>query len=176
MLIAPLIAALFGALVACGPQTTVAPAAPVAPTAAGARPSAIGEPGVDASSVVEAGQRLVVTVGDAQVGLKNGGIVRLGNGLTVALYLDPYPPTTLSSTLDVYLEQDGRPVDDGFVSVAYDMLAMEHGPFGANGKKIGGGHFLVALNYFMFGAWDQTLTLRAGTERVELPLIVIAHP
>lgn len=146
------------------------------PRAIASEPPDATKPGVDPASTVETGQRLVVTIADEQYGLKNGGTVRLGMGVTAALYLDPYPPATLSSTLDVYLEEDGRAVDDGFVSVAYDMLAMAHGPFNATAKGIGGGHFLVPLNYTMFGSWEQTLTIRAGARRVELPLVVIAHP
>jgi len=133
-------------------------------------------PGVDAASRVDSGQRIVVTVAGEDYGLKNGGTVRLGRGITVDLFLDPFPPTTLSSTLDVYLQRDGRAVEDGFVSVAYDMLAMDHGPFGASAQAIGGGHFLVPLDYIMFGAWDQTLTIRADDLRTELRVVVIARP
>lgn len=168
----------FAALAACA-STTGAPG-PASGGGAGLAPGGpaggVGQRGVDPASVLDSGQRLVVTVDDVQYGLKNGGTVRLGHGLTADLYLDPYPPTTLSSTLDVLLRQDGRSVEDGSVSVAYDMLAMDHGPFNATAKGIGGGHFVIALRYFMFGSWEQTLAIRAGAERLELPLVVIAHP
>ena len=159
------------------PAATVGGAVPSpTPAAAPVSPTNNDQPGVDATSRVDSGARLIVTVGEEDIGLKNGGTVRLGHGVTAELFLDPFPPTTLSATLDVYLERDDVAVEDGFVSVAYDMMAMEHGPFGSSAKGIGGGHFLVPLDYIMFGTWDQTLTLRAGDVRSDLRIVVIARP
>ena len=181
------LAATLGMLVSCsGTSTTAASHARAmdmpasSPSSSGPIPAAAAgsadRPGVDAASRVESGQRLVVTVGGEDIGIKNGATVRLGEGVTAELFMDPFPPRTLSAVLDVYLKRNDCPVEDGFVSVAYDMLAMDHGPFGATAKGIGGGHFLVPLDYIMFGTWDQTLTIRAGTVRTELRIVVIARP
>ena len=184
LLIASFLGATLVAAACAGASTNggaVSPAGTVAVTATASAVASLATqggdgPGVDAASRVDSGQRIVVTVAGEEYGLKNGGTVRLGRGITVDLFLDPFPPTTLSSTLDVYLQRDGRAVEDGFVSVAYDMLAMDHGPFGASAQAIGGGHFLVPLDYIMFGAWDQTLTIRADDLRTELRVVVIARP
>ena len=181
------LATTLGLVVACatsspaaapGAHVTSAPAPSTASSGSAVSAGAGGadQPGVDPASRVESGQRLVVSIGGEDIGIKNGATIRLGEGVTADLYMDPFPPATLSAVLDVYLQQNGRPVEDGFVSVAYDMLAMDHGPFGATAKGIGGGHFLVPLNYLMFGSWDQTLTVRAGTMRTELRIVVIARP
>ncbi len=121
-------------------------------------------------------KRLAVTVDGQSVYITNGGQILLGDGLAVELYLDPYPPSALRSTLDVYLTRDGRALADAGVEIAYDMLAMAHGPFSVEAKKIGGGHYLIALDYIMFGPWEQTITIRIGLQRIRLPILVVAYP
>jgi hypothetical protein len=132
--------------------------------------------GVEEASRVEDGARLILTVDGADEGIDNGGRAVIAPSLAIELFLDPFPPNTLSSVLDVYVEQDGKPAEDGAVFVQYDMLAMAHGPFDGTGTSIGGGHYLLPLEYIMFGPWDQILTIRAGDQRVRLPLVIIARP
>ena len=138
--------------------------------------SASAEPYVPADSVDSVDKRLGVTIDGKTTYLKNGGQVDLADGLAVELYLDPYPPAVLRSTMDVYVTRDGDPLTDSGVEIEYDMLAMAHGPFSAEAKKIGGGHYLVALDYYMFGPWEQIVTLRIGLQRIRLPVVVVAYP
>ncbi|MDO8483886.1 MAG: FixH family protein [Candidatus Limnocylindrales bacterium] len=121
-------------------------------------------------------KRLGVTLDGKTTYIKNGGQVVFDDGLVAEFYLDPYPPATLSSTIDVYLTRDGQALADGGVEIAYEMLAMGHGPFSAEAKKIGGGHYLVSLDYIMFGPWEQVITLRIGLQRIQLPILVVAYP
>ena len=88
----------------------------------------------------------------------------------------PIPPTTLHSVLDVYVTQDGEPLSDISVDVEFDMLSMLHGPFSATARDIGGGHHLATLDYIMFGAWDQFVTIRIGLERIRFPVVIVAYP
>lgn len=131
---------------------------------------------VPADSVDTVDRRLGVTIDGQTTYLKNGGQIVLGGGLAVELYLDPYPPAVLRSTMDVYVTRGGDPLTDGGVEIEYDMLAMAHGPFSAEAKKIGEGHYLVALDYIMFGPWEQIVTLRIGLQRIRLPVVVVAYP
>ena len=181
------LAACFGLVVAaCGPPASE----PGAGQAAG-EPSAPArtESGVEVDAAASAAaayvpdgskdaidKRLAVVLDGQTTYIKNGGRVVLGNGLTAEIYLDPYPPSTLRSTMDVYLTQDGAVLGDAGVEIAYEMLAMAHGPFSAEAKKIGGGHYLVSLDYIMFGPWEQVLTIRIGLQRIHLPVLVVAYP
>lgn len=131
---------------------------------------------VPAESIDTEDKRLNVTVGGKTTYIRNGGRVELGDGLAVEVYLDPYPPTTLHAVLDLYLTRDGEPVDDASIDVEFDMLSMAHGPFVATAKKIGGGHHLTTLDYIMFGAWDQFVTVRRDLERIRFPLVIVAYP
>lgn len=155
------------------PLTATSSPPPEVETTPPADPSA---PHVVSGLVPHGEGRIIVTLDGEDYPIDNGGRIDLGSGLAVELYLDPFPPATLSMLMDVYLEADGQPVEDGFVGIRYDMLAMEHGPFTGSGKAIGGGHFIVPLEYIMFGAWDQELTIRAGEQRTYLPVVVVAKP
>lgn len=131
---------------------------------------------VPSSSIAPGRMRMIVVVDGEDVHLRNGGQVLFSDGLAIELFLDPYPPSTLRAWLDVYLTQDGVPVNDAELRIDYDMLAMEHGPFWADGEEIGGGHYLFTLDYFMYGAWDQLVRLRTGDRSVSVPLVLIAFP
>ena len=133
-------------------------------------------PHVPPESIDTEDKRLSVTVGGETVFIRNGGRVELGDDVAVEIYLDPYPPTTLHSVVDLYLTRDGEPVTDASIDVEFDMLAMVHGPFVATAKKIGAGHHLATLDYIMFGAWDQFVTIRQGLERVRFPVVIVAYP
>lgn len=133
-------------------------------------------PYVPAESRDAVDKRLAVRLDDRTTYLRNGGQVVLADGLATEIYLDPYPPSALRSTMDVYLTRDGRALADAGVGIDYDMLAMGHGPFSAEAKNIGGGHYLVSLDYIMFGPWEQVATIRIGLQRIRLPVIVVAYP
>jgi len=161
-------------------QTLGTPALSATASASGANPSpseADGDaPFVPEDSVDTVDKRLNVTVNGKIVYIKNGGQVVLGGGRVIEIYLDPYPPTTLRTYMDVYLEENGEPLDDAGIGMEYDMLAMVHGPFFGEAEKVGDGHYLLTLDYIMFGAWDQTVTIRIGLDRIRVPVVVVAYP
>jgi YtkA-like protein len=142
-------------------------------TSGGAGAASRGVP-VDSRDAV--GKRLAITLDEETVYIKNGGRVDLDDGLAAEIYLDPYPPTALRSMIDVRLTQDGQALTDAGLQIDYDMLAMAHGPFSAEAKNIGGGHYLVSLDYIMFGPWEQVITIRIGLERIRVPILVVAYP
>jgi hypothetical protein len=183
--------------------TVVAPASPAAPvsvhrtqvvvlpdpSAAAPSGTATSAPDLDAvqaaptpdayvlpESVDTVDKRLNVTLGGETTYIRNGGRLELGGDLAVEIYLDPYPPTALHSVVDLYLTREGEPVTDASIDVEFDMLSMAHGPFVATAKQIGGGHHLATLNYIMFGAWDQFVTIRNGLERIRFPVVIVAYP
>lgn len=131
---------------------------------------------VPESSIDAVEKRLNLTINGETIYIKNGGQVVLGDGLVAEIFVDPYPPSTLRSWLDIYLTQDGEPVTDASIGIEYDMLAMLHGPFWGEAEKLGGGHYLFILDYIMFGAWDQAVTIRMGLERIRFPVVLVAYP
>ena len=150
------------------------------PGATGSRdtadPRAGADPFVPDESIDTVDKRLYVTVGGQTHYIRNGGRIEMGDGLEVEVYIDPYPPTTLHSILDVFVTRDGEPVPDISVDVEFDMLSMLHGPFAATARDIGGGHHLATLDYIMFGAWDQFVTIRLGLDRIRFPVVIVAYP
>ena len=62
------------------------------------------------------------------------------------------------------------------MGIEYDMLSMYHGPFWGEAEKLGGGHYLFTLDYFMYGAWDQLVTVRYGGRNYRLPVIIVSYP
>jgi hypothetical protein len=131
-------------------------------------------PWVPEWSVADSSSR--VNVLDEQIFIRNGGQVMLEDGLAVELFLDPYPPTTLRSWLDFYLTKEGEPVTDASMGIEYDMFSMYHGPFWGEAEKLGGGHYLFTLDYFMYGAWDQLVTVRYGGRNYRLPVVIVSYP
>lgn len=138
-------------------------------------------PGADQAYVPERSidteeKRLNVTLNGETVYIRNGSQVFLGDGLAVEIFVDPYPPSTLRTWVDLYLTRDGEPVTDASMGIEYDMLAMVHGPFSGVAEKLGGGHYLFTLDYIMFGPWDQAVTIRIGLERIRFPIVLVAYP
>ena len=131
---------------------------------------------VPESSVAPGRMRMVTIVDDQDVHLRNGAQVLLSDALTVELFVDPFPPSTLSVWLDVYLTDAAGPVLDAEMSIDYDMLAMEHGPFSSEAENLGGGHYLFSLDYIMYGAWDQTVRIRVNDRSFRVPLLLVAYP
>ncbi|MDP2660022.1 MAG: FixH family protein [Dehalococcoidia bacterium] len=108
--------------------------------------------------------------------VKNGGTVSLGNGLSLELFLSPYPPTKLRAVLDLYVTRDGKPVTDASGEITYDMKGMSHGPFVSVAANRGDGHYLFSLDYGMFSAWEHNLVLDLGKDRYELGAGMMVFP
>lgn len=128
------------------------------------------------SSVAPGRSRMITIVDDRDVHLRNGGWVLLNDDLTIELFVDPFPPNTLRAWIDIYLTDGGTPVLDADLSIDYDMLAMEHGPFESEPVNLGGGHYLFTVDYIMYGEWDQTVRVRVNGHSFLVPLLLIAAP
>ncbi|MDP6666605.1 MAG: hypothetical protein QF357_04310 [Dehalococcoidia bacterium] len=140
------------------------------------------EPGVMASSVDTEHNLLRIKLErleGGRVAMKNGGAVRLREGLVAEIFVDPFPTNTLTAWLDLYLH-DGNDVAsrDATVVIDYDMFSMGHGPFFTTADMSPNGHYTFRLDYVMFGAWEQILKIQDpqnGDEHV-LEVVVIAVP
>ncbi|MDP2662128.1 MAG: FixH family protein [Dehalococcoidia bacterium] len=135
------------------------------------------QPGVPASSLAAAGEKRLAVIQDGDwIFVKNGATVRLENGLSVELFLSPYPPTKLRAVLDLYVARGGEPVTDAIAEITYDMKGMSHGPFVSVADNRGDGHYLVSLDYGMFSAWEHKLVLDLGKDRYELGAGMMVFP
>jgi hypothetical protein len=136
------------------------------------------QPGVPASSIGSKDHRLEVVFENQRIALKNGGKINLGDGLSMEVFITPYPPAQLTAWLDLYLtrQPDDQPIKDAEISMEYDMLYMYHGPFKVIGDNLGDGHYLFTMDYLMYGPWDQGVEIRLPDKRYKTVLIVIAYP
>lgn len=102
----------------------------------------------------------------------------LGDGLSMEVFVDPYPPTRLTTWVDLFLSRGpgGRPVSDAEVIMEYDMRFMYHGPFKVIGDNLGDGHYLFTLDYIMYGAWDQDLEIHLPGKTYETTVVIVAFP
>lgn len=148
MIRAPLVLSALLALAACAP---VAPAASVAP--------------------VDETPRAFVSEGGFLAPLKNGGRVQLADGWA-QLYFAPYPPQARTD-LDVvvYDGATGRPASAD-VSIAYEMLGMEHGVVTQRAAPGAPGHHRIPLNLGMPGMWRFQLKVLHGGATSTVLLIV----
>lgn len=160
---------------------TVAPllaaTAGAAALSSGAESQAIGsQPAVPASSVGSKESRLDVVIDERTIPLRNGAKVFLGDDLAVEVFVDPYPPTTLRASLDLYLTRAGVPVTAAEVAIDYEMLYMGHGLLKAQGKNLRDGHYLASLEYLMYGAWGHLVKFRLPEKQYELSVVIVAYP
>jgi len=141
------------------------------------------ENGVLASSVDLERNLLQVKVKGTEgrrVSMKNGGAIRLRDGLIAEIFVDPFPTHTLTAWVDLYLH-DGNDAEykDVKVQIDYDMYSMGHGPFFTIADKSPNGHYTFRLDYVMFGPWMQFLEIPdpdlPGVEYV-LEVVIVAVP
>ncbi|MBI4640697.1 MAG: hypothetical protein HY731_08385, partial [Candidatus Tectomicrobia bacterium] len=95
--------------------------------------------GVPPSSIGGKESRLDVVIDGRIIHLRNGGKVFLDDGLSVEVFLDPYPPTTLRIWLDLYLTRDAgsQAISDAEAVIEYDMRYMYHGLLRGKAKNLG---------------------------------------
>ena len=53
---------------------------------------------------------------------------------------------------------------------------MLHGPFDFVADNLGDGHYLITIDYIMFGAWDHTLVVYVPEKNYELSVGIIVFP
>ncbi|MBI2916645.1 MAG: hypothetical protein HYY01_01515 [Chloroflexi bacterium] len=135
-----------------------------------------GRPAVATYSLAGRGSRLALVLGNDWVFMKNRGTVDLANGLSVELSMDPYPPTRLRLSLDLYLTHQGDPASDASLDVKYDMVGMPHGPFTAPADNLGDGHYRAVLDYAMFAAWEHMVTVSLPEGPCEFVIGILLFP
>ena len=133
------------------------------------------QPVVAPSSLGGKGSRLEVFHDGKSTPLRNGGMVTLDD-LNVEVFVDPYPPTTLTSWLDLYMTRNGHAVSGASVTMDYQMAYMSHGVLNAAGKDSGDGHYLFSLDYAMYAQWGDVLTIQLSGKKYVLPILVTVYP
>lgn len=140
------------------------------------------EPGVLASSVDAERNLLQIKNRESdggRVSMKNGGAVRLREGLVMEIFVDPFPTNSLMAWIDIYLHDGaGSEFPDANVIISYDMLSMGHGPFLSTAEKSPGGHYTFRLDYLMFGSWTHHLEIHdpETDDEYRLEVIVVTVP
>ncbi len=142
-----------------------------------------GDIGVLESSVDHDRNLLQVKVQDTEgrrISMKNGGSIRLRDGLVAEVFVDPFPTHTLTAWVDLYLHDgSGNEFVDVKVQIDYDMYSMGHGPFYTIADKSPNGHYTFRLDYVMFGPWMQLLAIPdPDLDDVEyiLEVVIVAVP
>ncbi len=141
------------------------------------------EAGVLASSVDHERNLLQIKLqdlGGRRVSMKNGGSIRLREGLMAEIFVDPFPTHTLTAWVDLYLHDgNGNEFKDVKVQIDYDMYSMGHGPFFTIADKSPNGHYTFRLDYVMFGPWMQLLEVpdpELEDVQHDLEVVIVAVP
>lgn len=142
----------------------------------------LSETGVLESSVDSERNLLQVKIQGAEgrrISMKNGGAIRLREGLLAEIFVDPYPTHTLTAWIDLFLRDEAsEPNTDLKVVIDYDMYSMGHGPFFTTADKSPNGHYTFRLDYVMFGPWMQLLSITdpETDEEYVLEVVIVAVP
>ncbi len=120
------------------------------------------------------------SIGGRRVSMKNGGSIRLREGLMAEIFVDPFPTHTLTAWVDLYLHDgNGNEFKDVKVQIDYDMYSMGHGPFFTVADKSPNGHYTFRLDYVMFGPWMQLLEVpdpELDDVQHDLEVVIVAVP
>jgi hypothetical protein len=142
-----------------------------------------GDIGVLESSVDHERNLLQVKVQGTEgrrVSMKNGGSIRLRDGLVAEIFVDPFPTHTLTAWVDMYLHDgSGDEYTDVKVQIDYDMYSMGHGPFYTIADKSPNGHYTFRLDYVMFGPWMQLLEVpdpELEDVSYDIEVVIVAVP
>jgi|SaaInl7_135m_RNA_FD_contig_31_496912_length_1449_multi_9_in_0_out_0_2 hypothetical protein len=108
--------------------------------------------------------------GDRVLKVENGGRVPVGEDKVVEVYLSPDPPDWRTDLHLFLLDKvTFEPVEDLDVVLDYDMIYMAHGILSSPGSKVADGHYLIPLDFLMYGDWnvEVRLDLPEGPERLK---------
>jgi hypothetical protein len=145
-----------------------------APPTAGESPIAdYLRPGANDTSLT----RLHYVTAAGPISIENGGVIRLGENLQMAVATSPYPPSTFQMEVDLTLTTlDNQPINDAGVLATWDMSVMWHGPFETQFENRGDGHYVADFDLFMFGPWQLIASFELpghqAPEPVELSIYV----
>ncbi len=109
--------------------------------------------------------------------LGNGDVIPLGDGVEVAVAVDPYPPSDFDMDVQYTVTADGVAVDDAVVDTTWDMVFMYHGPFETEMAHIGDGRYRASYDFFMFGPWEvQTRLQIPGYDPIDFAVSIYVWP
>jgi hypothetical protein len=101
-----------------------------------------------------------------RVPIANGASVPIVDDIVAEVFVSPYPPG-IRADLDLYLlhGRDGEPITDAKVELISEMVFMDHGSYALSGKSVGEGHYVMPLNFLMYGEWVMEIYIRAPDGR-----------
>jgi hypothetical protein len=110
--------------------------------------------------------------GDQVIRIGNGGSVPFGD-LEIEFQVTPFPPTQFDVGVDLMITGPGGVPADVQIEAWYDMIFMTHGQPTAEIESLGGGHYRMPLDLFMFGPWVVKASVQSATVPKEMPPLVI---
>lgn len=128
---------------------------------------------------VETVSRIKVLLDDSPLSVPNGGVISISEDLQLEIFVSPYPPATFDVDVDLFLMSAmEEPVTGAEISVLYDMMFMNHGPFQTAIAEVGGGHYVASYDLYMFGPWVLETYIKApgGEPSVFLPISIYVWP
>lgn len=120
--------------------------------------------------------RLTFITDGETFGIDNDAAVNLGDGLSLAVHIDPFPPETFHVNVGYSLTRNGEPVTDANFDTTWDMTFMRHGPFTTRLDPIGDGEYASDYEFFMFGPWELVTVLTTPEGQREFTVSVYVWP
>jgi len=108
------------------------------------------------------------------IALANGGAVHV-DGMDLAVAVAPSPPAR-TSNVELYLSQDGVPIDSATVRLRYDMVEMGHGPTQLLTAALGGGHYAAPVYFGMTGSYAFHVIAELGGRTSDVELLLQVAP
>ena len=108
--------------------------------------------------------------GEQMLKIDNGSRVPVGEDKLVEVFLSPNPPDWRTDLHLFLLDKETfEPIEDLDVLLDYDMIFMNHGTLSSLGSKVADGHYLIPLDFLMYGDWnvEVRLDLPEGMERLK---------
>lgn len=135
------------------------------------------DPELSGTGEIKISPRLGFVDGKQAVAMENGGRVPLGEGRIAEVFLSPYPPDW-QTDLHLFLLDNVtfEPIEDLDVQLDYEMVYMDHGTSSSLGSKLAEGHYLVPLDFLMYGDWNVEVRLDLPEGRKRLEFVVKFFP
>lgn len=133
----------------------------------------------DESTKTNLPSRIKVLLDGTPIAIQNGEAVLVVDNYLVEIFVAPYPPVDFEVSVDLYITTiSGEPVNDAQISIDYDMMFMNHGPFILTPTSLGNGHYIATYNFFMYGPWviEAFIKLPEQESSFELPISIYVWP
>lgn len=153
-------------------SATPTPTPPVPPSATPVAPG-----GGKARPVIVMEIRGVRIQGEV-IPFKNGQRLSLGDGLSLEMFIAPYPysPTDVAD-LHLFPLRGETPVRGAKLEVTSDMTDMAHGPDPLQrGREVEDGDYGAPLEFYMFGNWEVYVIISHPQFDASLRLLLWVYP